>query len=119
MCCVVLLLIPPDRQRRNQGPQNSSCKGLSDACRSFEHHTGDRTILTHSNPNFEGEHPGNGQGPPDSLPLPPTSREDLRLDGYLKNPHAAKVHLQASMSSLGFERSPNGTAVSVVNHSTG
>ncbi|GFU57846.1 hypothetical protein TNCV_2705851, partial [Trichonephila clavipes] len=29
------------------------------------------------------------------------------------------IHLQASMSSLGFEPSPNGTAVSVTNHYTG
>ncbi|GFV96949.1 uncharacterized protein TNCV_4351621 [Trichonephila clavipes] len=35
-------------------------------------------------PNFEGEHPGGAQRPPTSLPLPPTSREDLRLEGYLE-----------------------------------
>ncbi|GFV08080.1 DUF4817 domain-containing protein [Trichonephila clavipes] len=33
--------------------------------------------------NLEGEHPGGGQRPPTSLPLPPTSQEDLQLDGYL------------------------------------
>ncbi|GFS47390.1 uncharacterized protein TNCV_4863191 [Trichonephila clavipes] len=32
----------------------------------------------------EGEHPGGGQGPPNS-------RGDLRLAGYLKYPHAAKA----------------------------
>ncbi|GFU82529.1 uncharacterized protein TNCV_3629951 [Trichonephila clavipes] len=32
-----------------------------------------------------------GQRPPNSLPLPPTSREDLRLDGYLEYSHAAKA----------------------------
>ncbi|GFV02460.1 uncharacterized protein TNCV_1023881 [Trichonephila clavipes] len=42
-------------------------------------------------PNFEGEHSRGGQGYPTSLPLPPTSREDLRLDGYLEYPHAAKA----------------------------
>ncbi|GFU42542.1 uncharacterized protein TNCV_4556581 [Trichonephila clavipes] len=42
-------------------------------------------------PNLEGEHPGGAQGPPTSLPLSPTSREDLRLDSYLKYPHAAKA----------------------------
>ncbi|GFY20240.1 hypothetical protein TNCV_208721 [Trichonephila clavipes] len=35
------------------------------------------------NPNFEGENPGIGQDPP---PLPETSRENLRLDGYLEYP---------------------------------
>ncbi|GFY02827.1 hypothetical protein TNCV_3507071 [Trichonephila clavipes] len=35
-------------------------------------------------PYLEGENPGGGQGPPTSLPLPPTTREDLRLDGYLE-----------------------------------
>ncbi|GFV61998.1 hypothetical protein TNCV_4108011 [Trichonephila clavipes] len=33
---------------------------------------------------FEGEQPAGDQGPPTSLPFPPTSREDLRLDGYLE-----------------------------------
>ncbi|GFW90868.1 uncharacterized protein TNCV_2418611 [Trichonephila clavipes] len=42
-------------------------------------------------PNLEGENPGGGQGPPMSLPLQPTTREDLRLDGYLEYPHAAKA----------------------------
>ncbi|GFX58224.1 hypothetical protein TNCV_4049821 [Trichonephila clavipes] len=42
-------------------------------------------------PNFEGEHPEGGQMPPTSLLLPPMSREDLRLDGYLLYPHAAKA----------------------------
>ncbi|GFV05175.1 hypothetical protein TNCV_223881 [Trichonephila clavipes] len=42
-------------------------------------------------PNFEGEHPGGGQGLPTSHPLPPTSRDDQRLDGCLEYPHAAKA----------------------------
>ncbi|GFW44348.1 uncharacterized protein TNCV_1747771 [Trichonephila clavipes] len=42
-------------------------------------------------PNLEGENPGGGQDPPTSPTLPPTTREDLRLDGYLEYPHAAKV----------------------------
>ncbi|GFW36513.1 uncharacterized protein TNCV_1344741 [Trichonephila clavipes] len=56
--------MPPDRQRPDQGPRNSSWQR-------------------------EGEYPGGGQRPPISLPFPPTSREDLRLDGDLKYPHAA------------------------------
>ncbi|GFX36654.1 uncharacterized protein TNCV_580331 [Trichonephila clavipes] len=58
--------------------------------RSFEHHTGDRTIWLGFTQILR-EHPGGGQGNPTYLPLPPTSREDLRLDGYLKYPHAAKA----------------------------
>ncbi|GFT55105.1 hypothetical protein TNCV_2325981 [Trichonephila clavipes] len=42
-------------------------------------------------PNFEEEHPGGNQRPSTSLPLPPTSRENLWLDGYLEYPHAAKA----------------------------
>ncbi|GFU17100.1 hypothetical protein TNCV_1853591 [Trichonephila clavipes] len=48
-------------------------------------------------------------------PLPPTLREDLRLDGYLEYPHAAKA-LQASIYSPGLEPRPYGTAVSVTYH---
>ncbi|GFW50748.1 hypothetical protein TNCV_422111 [Trichonephila clavipes] len=33
---------------------------------------------------FEREYPIGGQGPPTSLPLPPTTVLDLRLDGYLE-----------------------------------
>ncbi|GFV18077.1 uncharacterized protein TNCV_168811 [Trichonephila clavipes] len=42
-------------------------------------------------PNLEGERSGGGQRPPTSLPFPPTTREDLRLDGYLETPPAAKA----------------------------
>ncbi|GFT49970.1 hypothetical protein TNCV_4175931 [Trichonephila clavipes] len=40
--------------------------------------------------NFEEEYPIGGQGPPTSFTLAPTSREKLRLDGYLECPHAAQ-----------------------------
>ncbi|GFS83242.1 hypothetical protein TNCV_599961 [Trichonephila clavipes] len=51
------------------------------------------------------------------FPNPPTSREDLRLEGYLENPHAAKaLHLQASMPSPGIEPRLYDTLVSVTNH---
>ncbi|GFW89316.1 uncharacterized protein TNCV_3966061 [Trichonephila clavipes] len=56
---------------------------------SFEHHIGDSTIWLVSTP-FEEDTWG-GQGPPTSLPLPPTTREDLWLDCYLEYPHAAKA----------------------------
>ncbi|GFX51784.1 hypothetical protein TNCV_5014861 [Trichonephila clavipes] len=39
--------------------------------------------LAQFHPNLEEEHPGGSQEPPTSLPLLPTTREDLRLDGYL------------------------------------
>ncbi|GFU91567.1 transposable element Tc3 transposase [Trichonephila clavipes] len=60
----------------------------------------------------QGEHSGSGQRPPTSLPLPPTSREDLRLDGYLEYPYATQaLHLQTSMSSPGFSLAfPTGLA---------
>ncbi|GFW46263.1 uncharacterized protein TNCV_2813581 [Trichonephila clavipes] len=48
-----------------------------------------KSIITH--PEVEGEYPGNAQGLPTSLPLSSTSREDLRFDGYLEYPHAAKA----------------------------
>ncbi|GFW35840.1 hypothetical protein TNCV_1926711 [Trichonephila clavipes] len=72
-------------------------------------------------PNLEGEKPGGGQGLPTSLPLPPTTREGLRLDGYLDYPHAAKHYTftQTSMSSPGFKPSSYGIVVSVSNHYTG
>ncbi|GFV94710.1 uncharacterized protein TNCV_3864331 [Trichonephila clavipes] len=42
-------------------------------------------------PQIRGRKPWGGQGPPTSLPLPPITGEDLRLDGYLEYPHAAKA----------------------------
>ncbi|GFS58943.1 uncharacterized protein TNCV_68701 [Trichonephila clavipes] len=56
----------------------------------FEHHAGDSTIGLGSKPNL-GRTFGGGQRPPTSLPLPPTSREDLQLDGYSEYPNAAKA----------------------------
>ncbi|GFY24335.1 hypothetical protein TNCV_1013841 [Trichonephila clavipes] len=61
---------------------------------------------------YDPERFGNGLGPPTSLPLPPTTREDLRLNGK------GTIHLQTTISSPGFEPSPYGITVSVVNHYT-
>ncbi|GFX22733.1 uncharacterized protein TNCV_4838701 [Trichonephila clavipes] len=58
--------------------------------RSLEHHAGDSTFWLASTPIMR-ENTRGGQGSPTSLPLPPTSREGLRLDGYLEYPHAAKA----------------------------
>ncbi|GFX34365.1 hypothetical protein TNCV_3227111 [Trichonephila clavipes] len=57
--------------------------------RRFEHHTGDSTFLARFHPNLEGEYSGGGQKPLTFLPLPRTSREDMRRDGYLEYPHVA------------------------------
>ncbi|GFW91440.1 helitron_like_N domain-containing protein [Trichonephila clavipes] len=40
---------------------------------------------------FTTEQPGGSQMHPTSLPFPPTSQEDIRLNGYLEYPHAAKT----------------------------
>ncbi|GFU58286.1 uncharacterized protein TNCV_3646251 [Trichonephila clavipes] len=58
---------------------------------SFEHNAGDSTSLLGPSPNLEGEIHRGGQGPPTSLPLPPTSGEDLQLNRYLEYHHAAKT----------------------------
>ncbi|GFV75437.1 hypothetical protein TNCV_1482831 [Trichonephila clavipes] len=55
-------------------------------------------------PNFTEEHPGGDQGSLTSLLLPPTSREDLWLDGYLDYPIAAKaLYLQVSMPEVSIQ----------------
>ncbi|GFS89632.1 uncharacterized protein TNCV_3786971 [Trichonephila clavipes] len=88
------------------GPQARSYKGcilsVSQALgslESWEHPTPPRwglrgvrqNVLVRFHPNFEGEHGRGSQEPLTSLPLPPTSREDLRLDGYLEYFHATKI----------------------------
>ncbi|GFT85951.1 hypothetical protein TNCV_3255931 [Trichonephila clavipes] len=71
-------------------------------------------------PQFRWRKPWGDQGPRTFLPLPPTSREDLRLNGHLEYPSCRKdtIHLQTSMSSPGFEPNPYGTAVNFANHYT-
>ncbi|GFY00759.1 hypothetical protein TNCV_2141511 [Trichonephila clavipes] len=56
------------------------------------------------------------QRPPTSFPLPPTSRKDLRLDGYLEYHHTAKVLY--IYKHPGFEPRPCSTAARVTNHKT-
>ncbi|GFX47205.1 hypothetical protein TNCV_2747811 [Trichonephila clavipes] len=58
--------------------------------------------LARFHPNFEEEHPVGVQGPPTCLTLPPSSREDLRIDGYLEYPYALKalyIYKHTSMPS--------------------
>ncbi|GFX11707.1 hypothetical protein TNCV_4340531 [Trichonephila clavipes] len=64
---MLLLLMPPDRQRPDRGPRNSS--GLSDACRSFDHHTGDSAIWLGFHPKLEEEHSGVVRGIPPLFPF--------------------------------------------------
>ncbi|GFW80526.1 ilGF domain-containing protein [Trichonephila clavipes] len=79
---------------------------------SFEHHEGDSTILLNSTPVLR-ENTLGCSGSPISLLLPPTSREDLRIDGYLQRwlPPCCEgtIHLQISMPSPGFEPRSYGT----------
>ncbi|GFX40487.1 hypothetical protein TNCV_1412971 [Trichonephila clavipes] len=67
--------------KSGRGPRNSSRLGA----RCYE------VRFSSVPPQFRGRKPWGGQGPPTFLPLPPTRREDLRLDGYLEYPHAAKT----------------------------
>ncbi|GFW34406.1 HTH_Tnp_Tc3_2 domain-containing protein [Trichonephila clavipes] len=64
---------------KNQGPRNSSRRTAR--CRHVStvglKPTGDCTISASSNPNSRYNTLENGQGPPTSLPLPPTTRENL------------------------------------------
>ncbi|GFU85058.1 hypothetical protein TNCV_1553211 [Trichonephila clavipes] len=88
--------------------------------RSFEHHTGDRTLYLGSTPILRENTLEEGQGPPNSHPLQLTSREDLRVDGCLKSTLCREdtIHLQTCMFSPGFETRPYGATVSVANHYT-
>ncbi|GFX55531.1 hypothetical protein TNCV_268191 [Trichonephila clavipes] len=82
-----------------------------------------QVIWPRFHPYFEEEHPGGGEGYPTSPPLPPTSREDLRLNGPLlaRVPPCRKgtIRLQASIPSPEFEPWPYGIAVIVFNRYTG
>ncbi|GFY04474.1 hypothetical protein TNCV_4415621 [Trichonephila clavipes] len=86
---------------------------------SFEHHTGDRTILALFHPNLEGEHPGGGQRSPTSF-LSTNLTRRLAARRLFKVPPCREgtMHLQTSVSSQGFEPKSNGTAGIVANHYT-
>ncbi|GFV40825.1 hypothetical protein TNCV_1700131 [Trichonephila clavipes] len=57
-------------------------------------------------PNFE-EHPGGGQVPHTSLPLPPTSRKKMRLDGYLEYPHTVTALYISNIQPFSGIRNPD------------
>ncbi|GFX89031.1 hypothetical protein TNCV_2853311 [Trichonephila clavipes] len=87
---------------------------------SFEHHTGDSTILPVSTPILkEGTWGWSGAS---HLSTHSTNHtRGLAARRLFRIPPCRKVttHLQTSMSSPGFKPRPNGTAVSVANHYTG
>ncbi|GFV39126.1 hypothetical protein TNCV_107011 [Trichonephila clavipes] len=85
--------------------------------RSLEHHAGDSTIWLLFHPNFERTS-WSDQEPLISLPLPPTSREELRFDGYTTC-HEGIIPLLTSIPSPRFEHKSYGTTVGVANHYTG
>ncbi|GFV55143.1 uncharacterized protein TNCV_2623641 [Trichonephila clavipes] len=66
-------------------------------------------------PQFRGRTPWGCQGPPTNLTSGLAARRLFKVPPCREG----TIHLQTSMSSTGFERSPNGTAVSVANHYTG
>ncbi|GFX87075.1 HTH_Tnp_Tc3_2 domain-containing protein [Trichonephila clavipes] len=80
----------------NEKPANNPTFANSDRFNAFSHVRMQHKVPHARNMDFlspshkEGENPGRGQGPPTSLPLPGTPREDLQLFGYLEYPHAAK-----------------------------
>ncbi|GFV58873.1 uncharacterized protein TNCV_4132351 [Trichonephila clavipes] len=86
--------MPPDRQRPDYGSRNSSWQRTTYTPivnRSFVHYPCDSTIWLVSTPVLRENTLGRDQGSPNYLPLPPTTREDLRLNGYLEYRHAAKA----------------------------
>ncbi|GFS54903.1 uncharacterized protein TNCV_3576211 [Trichonephila clavipes] len=99
-----------------RGPRNSPRQ--KDRCtpvvsHTFEHHTGESTSLARLHPNFK-EHPRDCQGTPKSIPLSPTSRKDLGLEGYLEYPYAAKALYIYKHSCLLRDSNPGPTAQQTV-----
>ncbi|GFY08799.1 hypothetical protein TNCV_4659921 [Trichonephila clavipes] len=93
---------------------------MSVVSRSFEHHTGDRTIWLSSTPMLK-ESPWGFPGI-SHLSSPSTNlTRGLAARQLFKVPLCRKgtKHLQTLMPSQGLEPKPCGTAVSVTNHYTG
>ncbi|GFT58296.1 hypothetical protein TNCV_2118111 [Trichonephila clavipes] len=72
---------------------SSQVRSIQVINRSFEHHKSSRRIWLDFSPNFKGEYPKCIQASPISLPLPPTSREDLGIYAYLECSHVTEVQL--------------------------
>ncbi|GFX87920.1 uncharacterized protein TNCV_4373851 [Trichonephila clavipes] len=79
--------------------------------RSFEHHTGDSTIWLRSTLILRKNTLEVVRDLPPLLLLP-TSRQDLRLDGYLEYPHAAKARHIYKHPCLFRDSNPDPTASS-------
>ncbi|GFX46704.1 uncharacterized protein TNCV_4038521 [Trichonephila clavipes] len=90
---------------RNSSRQRAKCTPVVN--RSFEHHTYDSTFWLGSTLILRVKG------------LAPTSRKDLRLDGCLEYPQAAKVLCIYKHPCLHRDSKPYGTAVDVANHYTG
>ncbi|GFV63460.1 hypothetical protein TNCV_112451 [Trichonephila clavipes] len=99
-------------------PQNSSWQGVSFTIvfsRSFEHHTGHSTILPVP-PQFLKNILGSvHRWPPNTLPVPPTTREDPRIF-RLPPCHTDTMHIQTSMRFPGFEPRHYRTEASIPNY---
>ncbi|GFT77031.1 hypothetical protein TNCV_1099211 [Trichonephila clavipes] len=107
--------MPPDWQRPDRGPRNSSWQKGLHVRLSLVVALGSTSMTQQYNyasfrPNFERK-PGGGQRPPTSLLLPPTLREDLLPRRLSRVPpcHKGTIHLQTPMPSPGFEPRPYGT----------
>ncbi|GFV00228.1 hypothetical protein TNCV_3322791 [Trichonephila clavipes] len=112
--------MPPDRQRPDRGPRNSSwqrTKRQLPLAIAFERHTGDRTISLVSTPILrEGTWVWSHHS---SFSANPTRGLAARQLFIVLPCREGTIHLQTSMSSPGFEPRAYGTAVSVANHYTG
>ncbi|GFV29587.1 uncharacterized protein TNCV_329531 [Trichonephila clavipes] len=104
---VVLLLYHLIGKGQNEAHEIHHGKGLSCmpvVIRSFEHHTGDSKIWLVSTPKLKGNTLRVVKG------LPPTSQEDLWLDGYLEYYHAAKELYICKHPCLIRDSNPGSTA---------
>ncbi|GFW55200.1 hypothetical protein TNCV_115861 [Trichonephila clavipes] len=77
--------MPPDQQRPDRGPRNSSGQRAKGPLL-LAHIRFARFPLQ-----SKGRTPWGWKADPTSLPLPPTSRNDLRLDGCLEYSHSVKA----------------------------
>ncbi|GFV26458.1 hypothetical protein TNCV_3361121 [Trichonephila clavipes] len=94
-CCVVTnapYLAKSDRRLRNPSWLKARIF-MTAVSLSFEQRAGENTLQYRCSvpSNLEGENCGRNQVPPTSLPLPPTPRKELRIDGCLKYLHDAKA----------------------------
>ncbi|GFV29391.1 hypothetical protein TNCV_438101 [Trichonephila clavipes] len=121
---MLLLLMPPDRQRPNRGPRNSSWQRakwrLLFAVALSTIQVGDSTIWLVSTPILRED--TRGWSGASHLSTPSTNHtRGLAARRLFRVPPCCKgiIHLQTSMSTPEFKPSLYGTAVSVANHYTG